>query len=84
MGHPMPADIVTLHESNFRQVPQTLRTIADAIEKGEYGDVRQCALVVMAGRPEVFAMGADSDPASAALLLHSGFLKISMAVMEGT
>ncbi len=74
--------LVTLNESNFRQVAPTLRAIADEIESGKFGDVGSCAVVILGNKLDVFASGRDSDPASAALLLHAGFQKLSTAVMN--
>lgn len=57
------AKVETLYESNFRDVPATLRKIAEEIESGAYGAVPSAALVLLCARsdnlgsPEVFGLG---------------------------
>jgi hypothetical protein len=74
--------VVSLCESNFRDPVATLRIIADAMEAGEYGDVGSAALVVFGDTMEVFGMGKDSEAPTIALLLHSGFMRLSKALEE--
>ncbi len=74
--------VVTLHETNFRDIPATLREIAAAIEAGQYGDVGSVGLVLLGDTMEVFGMGPDSEGPSVALLLHAGFMRLSRSLEE--
>lgn len=76
------ATILRLYETNFRDPVATIRTIADEIEAGKYGAVGSLALVLLGDQMEVFSAGEDSEPCSTALLLHSGFLRLSKAIEE--
>ena len=75
-------NVVTLHETNFRDPVATLRKIADGIEAGEYGGVGSVAVVVLGDACEVFGAGEDSEAPAIALLLHAGFMRLSGAVAE--
>lgn len=59
-----------------------MRKVADEIEAGEYGAVGSVGLVVLGDTMEVFGMGEDAEAPSIALLLHSGFLRLSQAIEE--
>ena len=72
--------VVELYQSNFRDPVATLRVIADEIEAGKYGDVGSVGLVLLGDTMQVFGAGEDSEPCSVALLLYSGFLRMSMEV----
>lgn len=74
--------VKTLYESNFRDVPATLRRIADEIEAGSYGDVGCAGLVLLGGSLEVFGMGPDSEAPSVALVLNAGAMKLTMPVLH--
>jgi len=74
------AEVVTLYDSNARDVPATLRKIADQIEAGEYGTVGSAGLVVLGDTMEVFGLGASAEAPSIALLLHAGFMRLSGAL----
>lgn len=78
----MSAQVVTLHESNFRDPVATLRNVADDIEAGIFGDVGSVAVVVLGDTMEVFGMGQDSEAPSIALLLHAGFMRLSRSVEQ--
>lgn len=73
-------EIVTLRDSNHRDIPATLRAIADQVENGDYGACGSAAVVVLGDTMEVFGLGVDSEPPSIALLLHAGFLRLSGAI----
>lgn len=55
------AEVKTLYASNASQVAETLRKNADAIERGEYGQVRCAVMVIVGGNDveniDVFGMG---------------------------
>jgi hypothetical protein len=80
MNNPVLRSVPSICASNFRDPVATLRRIADEIEAGEYGGVGSAAIVILGDTMEVFGMGEDSEPASVALLLHAGFLRLSGAV----
>ena len=74
--------VETLYESNFRQVPETLRLIASDIEAKKYGEIGCAALVILGDAMEVFCMGPDSDGTSVATLLQAGNMRIVKAIEE--
>lgn len=76
----MVAEVVTLHQSNFRDPVATLRQIADGIESGVYGDVGCVAVALRGDSMEVFGAGEDSEAPSVAMLLHAGFMRLSNAI----
>ncbi len=78
----MTAEVVKLYEHNFRDPAGMLRSIADGIEAGEYGDVGTIGVVLIGDTMEVFGGGKDGEAPSVALLLHSGFLRLSKAIEE--
>lgn len=72
--------VVTLQDQNFRQIPETLRLIADQIEAGDFGVVGEVALVVMGDTTEVFGVGPRSDGSSTACMLMAGAMRLVGAV----
>ena len=82
MANPHVAEVVTLYENNFRDPVAELRRIADEIEAGDYGGVGCVAIALLGDKLEVFAAGMDSEPCSAGMLLHAGFMKMSQAIVE--
>lgn len=72
--------LAVLRETNFRDPAAELRRIADHVEMGTYGAVGCIGVVVLGDTMEVFRAGADSEPCSVALLLHSGFLRMSLEI----
>lgn len=79
---PPPLNVVPIYPSNFRQVPETLRRIADEVEAGTYGAIGCAGLVLLGDRVHVFGMGPDSAAPSVALLLHAGHASLSRAVED--
>lgn len=71
-----------MYNTNYRDAPATLRTIADSIESGEYGAVGSVALVVLGDQLHVFGVGRDSDPTSVHYLLCCGARKMENAALE--
>ena len=64
------AEVKTLYESNYRDVPKTLRLIADEIEAGKHGEVIEGIVVIhSANGVECFGQG-DSEIKSAFGLLE--------------
>jgi len=64
--------VETLYEENLRNVPTMLRSLADEIEEGEYGNVSTVACVVLGDEMSVFGWGAECDPGEVHLLLTAG------------
>lgn len=79
---PRLAEVVTAYETNFRDVPATLRVIADEIEAGKHGDVGQCAVVLLGETCEVFGAGFDCDGSSIAVLLQAGAMRMVREVAD--
>ena len=46
-----PLKVVTLHESNYRDIVAALRLVADQIERGEFGQVNDCAMANQQQQP---------------------------------
>lgn len=76
----MSDNVVQLYGSNMRDIPASLRELADKIEAGEYGSVDDAAFVMMGSKLEVFGMGPGGDGAAVALLLHAGAHRIVRAI----
>ena len=74
--------VKTIYESNFRDVPATLRRIADEIEAGNYGEVSCVGLALLGDSLEVFGIGPDSEAPSVALVLKAGVMKLTMPVLH--
>lgn len=74
--------VVELYGSNYRDPVATLRKIADEIEADRYGAVGSVGVVLLGDTMEVFGAGEDSEAPAVALLLHSGFLRLSKAIEE--
>jgi hypothetical protein len=74
--------VKTIYESNFRDVPATLRRIADEIEAGNYGEVSCVGLALLGDSLEVFGIGPDSEAPSVALVLNAGVMKLTMPVLH--
>lgn len=74
--------VVTLQETNFRDVPATLRAIADAIDADEYGDVVQASIVMQTHQTLVFHLG-EGDAADAHLLFACAQRLLESAVLDG-
>ena len=74
--------VVTLHESNYREAPATLRLIAEEIERGDFGEVGCCAIALLADRLHVFGCGPDSGATAIGMVLHAGFNQLSRDIEE--
>lgn len=74
--------VKTLYESNFRDVPATLRHIADEIEADKYGTVGIVGLVLLGDTLEVFGIGPDSEAPSIAQILNAGAMKLTMPILN--
>ena len=69
----MSVTILRLPDRDLTDVPRALRALADAIERGEYGDAHNVAWVVDCGdsRIEVGMAGAAPEPGATAHLLFA-------------
>jgi hypothetical protein len=75
------AEVKTLYNSNSRDIPATLRIIADQIEGGEFGEAHAVTLVVQAGKIDVCHLGAGTSD-KAHLLLCLGQRKLEQMVIR--
>lgn len=77
---PPPELVTTLYTENPGQIAATLRSIADGIEAGEYGQIDQAALVLHLPDDEdpigVFGMGDKRSHFQVGMLLSAGFNKM--------
>jgi hypothetical protein len=75
---PKLADVTSLYETNFRDIPATLRVIAEQIERGDLGEVTEGALVIFGQRLDIFGLGCTNhDGGSTHLLLTAGANKLA-------
>ena len=78
----MSATLHVIRESTLLDVPATLRNIADAIERGEAGEVRGAVVVVDGAQVQVHYAGTGEPAPNAHLPLHAGAAKMMKVVME--
>ncbi|MCR4297380.1 MAG: hypothetical protein NUV75_01315 [Gallionella sp.] len=69
----MKAQLLAFPDRDLTDVPRVLRALADAIERGEYGDAHNVACVVDCGdsRVECGLAGAAPEPGATAHLLFA-------------
>lgn len=72
-----------LRETSLLDVPAVLRNLADAMERGEYGQINGCVVVWDADTLEVSYAGTGEAAPNAHLLLHAGAAKMMARVIEG-
>lgn len=68
--------VVEIYPTNFRDVPGALRSVADDVENGVYGDVSCVAISMMGKKIEVFGIGPESEAPMTACLLEIGAKKL--------
>jgi hypothetical protein len=68
--------VVELYSSNFRDVAETLRKVADEVDAGEFGAIGCCAIAMLGDQLEVIACGPDAEGPSAATVLWAGGMKL--------
>lgn len=78
----MTAKLHVIREHTLRDIPATLRAIADELESGAYGEASGCAVVLDAEQLEVFYAGSGEAAPNTHLLLHAGAAKMMKAVMD--
>lgn len=71
----MSAKLHVLPAPGLQNIPDLLRNIADEIERGEYGDVSEGALVLAGDQVEVFGLG-NADGTISHYLLARGQRKL--------
>lgn len=71
----MTATLHALPVPGLQNIPELLRNIADTIERGEYGDVGEGALVLAGDAVEVFGLG-NADGTVTHYLLARGQRKL--------
>lgn len=76
-----PLKVVPLHESNYRDIVAALRLVADQIERGEFGQVNDCAMVLQGPTFEIFHMGAGNAE-TAHMLFACAQRKFELAVLD--
>ena len=76
-----PLKVVPLHESNNRDIVAALRLVADQIERGEFGQVNDCAMVLQGPTFEIFHMG-SGNAETAHLLFACAQRKFELAVLD--
>lgn len=74
--------VVELCFPNSRDPVASLRGLADDIEAGVYGTVGTVAVAMLADKLNVFGFGADCEGPSTAVVLHAGFMKLNIAILE--
>ncbi len=72
--------VTQLYEGNYRDPVFALRRLADQIEQGHLGAVSCVGVVSLGYRVEVRGFGPNADDATLALLLHSGFMRLSQQI----
>lgn len=77
---PAIAEVVSIYETNFRDIPSMLRKLADDIEANEFGPVGEAAVVIMGDTLEVFGWGEIQDGSSSAVMLQAGAMRLIRAV----
>lgn len=78
------SNLHVLRETNLLDVPATLRNLADAMEKGQFGSINGCVVVWdCEDGLEVSYCGTGEAGPNAHLLLHAGAAKMMAAVLGG-
>lgn len=71
----MKAKLHVIYENSVHDIPAMLRSLADAIAAGEYGEVREMAIVSGGRQLDVFGFGA-ADGTVTHYLLACGMRKL--------
>lgn len=77
----MLCEVKTLYTQNCRDIPKTLRLIADQIEAGDYPDANEAVLVLSGSEFDVFGIG-EADSGAAHILLACAMRKLENAVLS--
>lgn len=76
----MSAKIVEL--PSLANIPKTLRTIADEIDAGKFGDVEAGVLTIAGDKLEIFGLGPRADAPMACYLLTSAQVKMTLGLVN--
>jgi hypothetical protein len=82
MTHDERPNVVSLYDTNRRDVSATLRVIADEIDAGKHGEAHQFVLVLDAAGTAIFGGGADDTPKAAIGLLMIGATCLARTIAE--
>lgn len=74
--------VVTLNESNFRDPVAGLRSLADQVENGEFGEVGQIGIVLLGDQMEIFGYGSDCEAPSIALMFQAAVLRFATTIEQ--
>lgn len=69
-------NIHVLDRPGLADIPGLLRSIADSVETGKFGDVGSCALVLDGDNLEVFGLGGPANSHTTHYLLALGQRKL--------
>ena len=72
----MSAHLYVMRETNLRNIPATLRALADAIEANEYGPTTACAVVWQADELEISYTGEGEAVPNTVFLMHAALHKM--------
>lgn len=81
----MAATLTVMRDTTLRDIPATLRKLADNIEAGDYGEAVGMAWAVETdgGGRVIVGYSGDGEPGPRAfLLLHTGAAKIMAGVLD--
>ena len=68
----MSAELHVVREANLRDIPATLRALADSIETNDGGQATRCVVIWAADEIEVSYMGEGEAFPNTVCLLHEG------------
>ena len=78
----MTAQLVSFPVPDHRCPIKALRNLADDIERGDFGEVNSCGIVVFGDSMKVFASGVDSDGPTIALLFSAAAHRFAREIEE--
>jgi hypothetical protein len=79
---PTLAAVETIYDFNFRDVPKTLRYIAERIEAGVYGEIGEAAFVLRGSEGlEIFGLG-GADAGTSHLLFTAAAHKLIRPLLD--
>ena len=78
----MSAQLVEFPVPDYKCPVKALRNLADDIERGKFGEVGSCGVVVFGDTMEVFGSGGDSDSTTIALLFSAAAHRFARDIEE--
>lgn len=70
-------NVVDFPTPDYRQPVKMLRNLADAIERGDFGDVTSLGVVTFGDALEIFGAGVDSSATTVAMLFNAAALRFA-------